>query len=158
MTAMEQARAWWFARSVRERWMLSGLGLILVLVVFWYGLLTPLRGAAEAAADRRARAATALAMTEDLVRQNAGARPGSNRSLSELVDATATAAGVAIDRRREDAGGRLTVWVGAVEPASLMQWILALRKTHGVAVTAFAATKADAASLGVEISFARTTP
>ncbi|MBI2249275.1 MAG: type II secretion system protein M, partial [Brevundimonas diminuta] len=112
----------------------------------------------EAAADRRARAATALAMTEDLVRQNAGARPGSNRSLSELVDATATAAGVAIDRRREDAGGRLTVWVGAVEPASLMQWILALRKTHGVAVTAFAATKADAASLGVEISFARTTP
>ena len=153
MTPTQRAGAWWLARSRRERWMLAGLGLILAALVAWYGLLTPLRWAAGEAADRRARAVANLALTEDLAPAPGGRRPAPSRPLAEVVDASAAASGIMIDRRREEADGRLTVWIGAVDPKTLMQWIVNLRKGHGVAVAALTATKADAAHLEVEIAF-----
>ncbi|MFA7261707.1 MAG: type II secretion system protein GspM [Caulobacter sp.] len=156
MSAAERLRTWWFERSGRERWMLAGLGLVLALLLIWYGMLTPLRWAAGEAADRRARAVAGLAMTQDMVRESAGRRPGPARSLAEVVDLTAAATGVEINRRRQDADGRLTIWIDAVDPKTLMQWIVILRRAHGVAVTALTATKADAANLEVEIAFVGT--
>jgi type II secretory pathway component PulM len=136
--------------------MLAGLGLVLAVLLIWYGVLTPLRWAAGEAAERRARAVAGLALTQDMARESAGGRPKPARSLAAVVDASAAAAGVVIDRRREEADGRLTIWIGAVDPKTLMQWIVILRRGHGVAVTALTATRADAASLEVEIAFVGT--
>lgn len=156
MSAMVGLRTWWFERSGRERWMLAGLGLVLTLLLIWYGVLTPLRWAVGEAADRRARAVAGLALTQDMTRASVGGRAGPARSLAEVVDGSAAATGIVIDRRRQDADGRLTIWVDAVDPKTLMQWIVILRRAHGVAVTALTATKADAANLEVEIAFVGT--
>lgn len=153
MTVKDRAMTWWLGRSVRERWMLAALGVVLAGVFGWYGVLTPLRWGADAAADRRARAAAALALTADFERAGGERRAPASGSLAAIVDASAAAAGVTIDRRREDAGGRLTVWIGAIDPKTLMQWIVNLRRGHAVGVVAMQATKVDGAALEVEISF-----
>lgn len=153
MTTKDRALAWWFARSERERWLLAAMAAMLALVMVWYGVVAPLRWASDAAVDRRERAGSGLALTANLAPGPAGKRSTSPQTLAQIVDASAAASGIAIDRRREDADGRLTVWIGAVEPKTLMQWIVNLRKGHGVAVVALTASKVDASSLEVELSF-----
>lgn len=156
MSATERLRTWWFERSGRERLMLEGLGLVLALLLTWYGILTPLRWAAGEAADRRARAVAGLALTQNMAPASVGGRPGAARSLTQVVDSSAAATGVVIDRRRQDADGHLTIWIDSVDPKTLMQWIVILRRAHGVAVTGLTATKADAASLQIEIALVGT--
>ena len=67
----------------------------------------------------------------------------------------AAASGIVIERRREEGDGRLTVWITAVQPRILMQWISGLRTGHGVSVVGMSAAKADASSLTVEVTFER---
>src|SRR5690606_24039659 len=49
-----RAVAWWYARAPRERWMLTGMCAAIAAFVAWYGLLGPLQGVRQAAADRHA--------------------------------------------------------------------------------------------------------
>ncbi len=155
MTALNQARAWWLGRSDRERLMLGGLAVVLAALVAWYGVVTPLRRAADVMADRRARAEAGLALAKAALGPG-GRRPAAAAGpLAATVDASAAAAGIAIERRREDADGRLTVWIASIEPQVLMQWLVTLRDGHGVTVAALSAAKTDRASLEVEIAFSR---
>jgi general secretion pathway protein M len=154
---LDSARQWWGVRSPRERWMLGGLAVVLTGVVGWYGVVAPAGTLADWASARRTEAASDLAMVETAARAPAGpvAAPAAGKSLAAVVTDAAGPAGVQVERHREDAGGRVTVWVSAVEPRVLMQWITALRTGQGVAVVGMTATKADAAALEVEVSFAR---
>lgn len=156
MTDLRQLRAWWAERSPRERLMLQGLGLVLGLLLLWYGVISPLRAGVDWAREQRLEAASDLALVEAAARASTGrVALSSDERLGTIIDATAAATGIAIERRREDADGRLTVWVASVEPRILMQWILTLRSGQGVAVTGMTAEKADDAGLAVEVSFER---
>lgn len=156
MTLLQTARDSWSRRSARERLMLQGLGLVLGGLLFWYGLLSPLNAARDWARAGRVAAMADLAAVNALARAPAdGARRPAGRELAGLIDVAAAASGIVIERRREDGDGRLTVWIAAVQPRILMQWINGLRTAHGVSVTGFSAAKADAGALAVEVSFER---
>ena len=154
MTLLRTARNAWALRTPRERLMLQGLAVVLGGVLFWYGLLTPLDAARDWARAERQAAAADLAAVTALARGGAvRAAPSSGRGLAGVVDVAAAASGIVIDRRREEADGRLTVWITAVQPQILMQWIIGLRTAHGVSVVGMSASKLDAGSLTVEVSF-----
>lgn len=156
MMFLGQAQAWWLGRSDRERLMLGGLGIVLAALIGWYGVVAPLSRASAALHAQRQEAEADLALASAAAGRTAG-RPSteSSRSLAAIVDASTAAVGIAIERRREDADGGLTVWIASVEPGLLMQWILALRTGQGVAVSALAVSRADASSLEVEIALSR---
>lgn len=155
MTMLQAARDFWAQRTGRERVMLQGLGVILGGVLLWFGVLSPLNAARDWARAERQSAAADLAAINALTRAGAsrGATQPAGRGLAGVVDVAAAAAGIVIERRREEADGRLTVWITAVQPRILMQWISGLRTGHGVSVVAMSAAKADASSLTVEVSF-----
>lgn len=148
---MEQVTFWWNGRTARERIMLAILAAVLALAVGWYGVIAPLGAWAGAAETRRAEAAHALARAEAAAAALAARKPAAPGALARAVDASAQAAGVAIARRREDADGRLTVWIDGVEPRLLMQWLMLLRQGHGVGVAAMTASKGEA-GLQVQVS------
>lgn len=156
MTILDRVQAWWLGRSDRERLLLGGLGIVLAALIGWYGIVTPLGRAAALVDAQRQEAESGLALAKAAAGRSAG-RPsaGSSRSLAAIVDASAAAVGIAIERRREDADGSLTVWIPSVQPGLLMQWILALRTGQGVAVSALVVSRADASSLEVEIALSR---
>lgn len=154
MTLLQTARDAWARRSARERLMLQGLAIVLGGLLFWYGALAPLNAARIWTRDERQAAVADLAAVEALARGGEAGRSGrpSGRGLAGVVDVAAAASGIVIERRREEADGRLTVWIAAVQPRILMQWISGLRTGHGVSVVGMSAAKADAGSLAVEVS------
>lgn len=154
MTLLQTARDVWAQRTGRERLMLQGLGVVLGGLLLWYGVLTPLNMAKGWARAERQAAAADLAAIQALSRVGTvrGSQPV-GRGLAGVVDVAAAASGITIERRREEGDGRLTVWITAVQPRILMQWISGLRTGHGVSVVGMSAAKADDSSLTVEVSF-----
>lgn len=148
----------WALRSPRERTMLLLMGLAIFLVVAWYGVIQPLGHAVEAS-QRRARDAAGLLAQVDAV-SHGGFSPGAaaaeaRQPLAAVLDASAQAAGVTIDRRREETDGRLTVWLTSVEPTVMMSWLTALAQAHGVAVTDVTASRLDGGLLEAQITLER---
>ncbi len=157
MTLLQTARDFWSLRSPRERLMLKGLGVVLAGLLLWFGVLSPLNAATAWARAGRQAAAADLAAVNALARVGTARAPHpAGRGLAGVVDVAAAASGIVIERRREEGDGRLTVWIAAVQPRILMQWISGLRTGHGVSVVGMSAAKADASSLTVEVTFERT--
>ncbi|MDP2260276.1 MAG: type II secretion system protein GspM [Caulobacter sp.] len=158
MSLLQTAHDFWSLRSPRERVMLGGLGVVLAGLLLWFGVLAPLNMAGGWARAERQAAAADLAAVNALARGGAtpGATQAAGRGLAGVVDVAAAASGIVIERRREEADGRLTVWIAAVQPRILMQWISGLRSGHGASVVGMSAAKADASSLAVEVTFERT--
>ncbi|MBX3479204.1 MAG: type II secretion system protein M [Caulobacter sp.] len=160
MTAfLDSLRTAWTARSPRERIMLTGLGLIIALVVGWYGMVQPLAHGVAASEQRARRAAAMLADLEAAARAG-GASPGAvaaeaRQPLTAVVAATAQAAGVTVDRRREEPDGRLTVWLTGVSPTVMMTWLTALAQAHGVAVSDITASRLDNGLIEAQITLER---
>lgn len=153
MTLLQTARDFWSLRTPRERLLLQGLGIVLAGLLLWFGVLTPLNAASGWARAERQAAAADLAAVNALAR--GGATPAAGRGLAGVVDVAAAASGIVIERRREEGDGRLTVWLTAVQPRILMQWISGLRTGHGVSVVGMSVAKADASSLTAEVTFER---
>ncbi len=136
-----RAVAWWYARAPRERWMLTGMCAAIAAFVAWYGLLGPLQGVRQAAADRHADALMDAAEIEHaLAAIAASGRPAGDTlsadALQRLVTDSAGAAGISFDRRGETANGGLEVGVDAVAAGTLFNWLDGLRLEHGVAPVA----------------------
>ncbi|MBI1406999.1 MAG: type II secretion system protein M [Caulobacter sp.] len=149
----------WAARSPRERTMLMIMGLILLLVLGWYGVAQPLSRGVTASEQRARRAAAMLSDLEAAARVGGispgAAAAGARQPLTAVVDATAQAAGVTVDRRREETDGRLTVWLTGVSPTVMMTWLTALAQAHGVAVTDITASRLDNGLIEAQITLER---
>jgi len=64
---MNRVQAIWMSRSRREQIMLAGLGLLLIAIIGWYGVLQPLkRWQSDTAFDRQAAEARQLRMTRQI--------------------------------------------------------------------------------------------
>lgn len=130
---------WWGGRTVRERRLLSGLGAVLALMAFWYGLLAPLNRLAGHERIHHAQAAASLAQAEALSQSVARIermRAGGGRvgGAAEHVRAAAGAAGVGIVREQPQADGGVEVWTEPVAAKALFAWLSGLQGEYGVGV------------------------
>ncbi|HYG25315.1 MAG TPA: type II secretion system protein GspM [Caulobacteraceae bacterium] len=153
--SLASMKVWWAGRTVREQWMLRGLAAVLAAVVAWYGVLTPLQAWRAAAAERRQEAARELAEVNAGIQALRQSKPSAagGQDVSAVVESSAASAGIVISRRREAEDARLTVWIDAVPSRTLMQWLLLLRQSHGVAVSELAASTTEG-GLQAEVTFA----
>ncbi|HQR89734.1 MAG TPA: type II secretion system protein GspM, partial [Caulobacter sp.] len=131
---IDAARQWWLSRSDRERALLAVMLVAVLGVVGWYGVISPLRSAAEDSQQRVETAARKLASLKAASRENAP-QPGQSAAAPQvLVEASAIKAGVPIARRRQDANGQFTIWITAIDARTLLPWVAAVEREGGVTV------------------------
>ena len=150
-------RAAWEARSRREQVMLAVMGLALLLVVGWFAVLVPLNGAVKGSEARLRKAGERFAQL-DAAARTGGLPVTAGQPLQTVVEASATAAGLTLDRRREEADGRLTVWLSGADPGLVMGWLTSLARAQGVAVSEMTASRTDGGLLEAQITLGRATP
>lgn len=158
---MNALRTWWQAREPRERIMVSVMLVAIAAFVAWYGVLSPLRHARDAAQARYLRAVAALAETESTLAtlgQARGTRPAvRGAAFADRIVDSAGAAGVAISRRDTDADSSLVLGIDGVAANTLFAWLDALRRDHGIAPLALEIDKRDG-RLRAELRFAPAPP
>lgn len=127
------------ARTAREQLLLAGLGLIVVLMAIWFGLLAP---AIDGRAEATRRYVSAVEGYETILDQTARYRalaastaPEAEREpLRTLADRSARERGLSISRVQPLEDGRLGVWMEDADADALMAWLAALSTEQGVNV------------------------
>ncbi|MEH6677431.1 type II secretion system protein GspM [Phenylobacterium sp.] len=153
---------WWTTRSRREQILLGALAGLLLIFILWFGVASPLRGAARDAEDHLARALADEAVVDAAVTEIARlgeAAPAPTRSapVEQLVADTAAAAGLEVVRI--EAGGDGGVQAVVMGPsASVMPWIALLLAEHAIAARHLTVLKGDVGQLDVDATFAPVTP
>ncbi|RZJ18045.1 MAG: hypothetical protein EON91_06840 [Brevundimonas sp.] len=136
----------WRGRTMRERRMLGGLGLLLALFAVWYGVIAPALSWRGDAADRLGSARTRAAAVHDGLARLKGQAPGAVLPLGDveaIVRQTAQEAGVVVTTQVE--GDTLGFSVESATSAGLFGWLQTLEGQHGVTATALnIAENADA--------------
>lgn len=135
---------WLAGRTQRERWMLIGLAVVAGGILVFYGVVQPLNGWREAAAERRADAAEA---TRLIAAAEARLRPGATSDparLAEVAGPLAEAQGLAVELTPGEDGG-LAFSAQQAPTAALFSWLAALESQHGIEAVAISVTEnADA--------------
>lgn len=151
---IDRLRTAWDARSRREQVMLAVMALAILLVVGWYAVLVPLNSAVAASEVRLTKAGEQFSQL-DAAARSGGLPVTSGQPLQTVVDASAAAAGLTIDRRREEADGRLTVWLTGADPGVMMGWLTSLAHAQGIAVSEMTASRTGGDLLEAQITLGR---
>lgn len=148
-------KAQWDARSLREQRMLMGLGAVVVLMLIWFLIVSPLLAWREAAVERYADAAEDHALVTQALGGASADAPGatSSQALELAVRQSAEARGVVIVAATPGVGGSLTASVERAAPTGLFAWVADVEQ-GGAAVRAFSATENADATLQAQITFA----
>lgn len=152
---LEAARLWWSARTGRERVMLAVMAVAFVAVISWYGVLTPLATASKAGQVRVERASAQLASLRALAPVATPSASSGAAAPQAVVEAAASKVGLPIARHRQDANGRFTIWITAIDAKILLPWVAALEREGGVMVTDFTASRLDSGLVEAQVTFAR---
>jgi len=141
-----EAERFWSARNARERWLLGGGGLLVLVVLPYVAIWEPLveRRAylQDRVAEQRQDLAWMRSAAEEIQARNgesASAEPVTDeRSLLSLVDRAARDAGIddQLSRAQPDGDGTLRVWMDRVPFDELMGWLDGLQRAAGVEVAA----------------------
>lgn len=146
---------WWQSLAPRERVLLGGAAVFLMLVGIWAGLLDPawqrnqaLRLQLEAKQALLAEVDTLASEAQTLRRSGRPAQslpPG--RSILEVTTASARAAGLqqAIRRMVPESGTRLRLQFDRVAFDRVIAWLEQLERQHGIAVQSISVEKLDTA-------------
>ena len=141
---MKALTDWLAGRTPRERWMLIGLAVVAGGILVFYGVVQPLNGWREAAAERRADAAEA---TRLITAAEARIQPGPASDparLAEVAGPLAEAEGLTVELSPGEAGG-LAFSAQQAPTAALFGWLAALESQHGIEAVAISVTEnADA--------------
>jgi type II secretory pathway component PulM len=133
-------RAWLDSLEQRERLVLSSGAVLVVLIVSWFFIWTPLR---SGAADLDDAVAEKHQMLATLQRAQAlggsapvGAVGAATQSLVLLVDQTHRSHGLirTLSRNQPDGADGIRVTFQAASFDSLVTWLVALQRSYGVAV------------------------
>ena len=135
---------WLAGRTPRERAMLAGLAVVAGGILIFYGVVQPLNGWREAAAERRAEASEAtrlIAAAEARIQPGATSDPA---RLAEVAGPMAEAQGLAVELS-PGADGGLAFSAQQAPTAALFGWLAALESQHGMEAVAISVTEnADA--------------
>ncbi|MEE8250051.1 MAG: type II secretion system protein M [Gammaproteobacteria bacterium] len=133
-------RAWFDSLEQRERIVLSAGAVLVVLIVAWTFIWTPLRNGAAELDDSVAEKHEMLA-TLQRARVLGGSAPSgvaaaATQSLVLLVDQTHRAHGLTgtLSRNQPDGTDGIRVTFQAASFDSLVSWLVALQRSYGVAV------------------------
>ena len=141
---MRAVTDWLAGRTPRERAMLIGLAVVAGGILLFYGVVQPLYGWREAAAERRAEAAEAtrlIAAAEARIQPGATSDPA---RLAEVAGPLAEAQGLAVELSPGEDGG-LAFSAQQAPTAALFGWLAALESQHGMEAVAISVTEnADA--------------
>lgn len=127
---------WWRGRSGRERGLIAGMGIALLVYALVAGVAQPMLGARAAALAAIARADAALARLDASPEGAAvSVRATVGQPVTAVLADTAPEFGLTILRiEPEGAGARLTI--GDAGFAEVLEWIAALEREHGLRLTA----------------------
>lgn len=136
---IETLRTAWAERSAREQWLLAGLSAIILILVLWYLLVSPLMGfrnearAAYVDSVERYRSLSAGIARYEVLYISADLRAASdNRPLRTIVAERAADLNLSLSRMVPDDQGRLNVWTESAEAPRLMQWLADLEQQHAI--------------------------
>ena len=148
---------WWRDRTLRERWLLAIMAVLLAGLLLWLGALRPLAAAREAAQARGQRALASLAQVERQAQsiRTAAGRPASTMPLAEQVSARLSAAGLAAEQLSASGDGRVSVRLAAVRAPVLLGWLAALQAGDGLIVERLDARRNSDGSVMADISLRR---
>lgn len=144
---------WWTGRTPRERTLLGVMAALIVAVFGWYGLVAPLKTAAEDARERQAEAARTLAETRAAAARlrPTGRAPAGAEALQATLDEAAAGAALALDRRQVN-GRAVTVWADAADARAVMSWLATLER-RGVRPDRLSVVRGDAGRVELEAAF-----
>nr|WP_313632220.1 type II secretion system protein GspM [Brevundimonas naejangsanensis] len=125
-TSFSSIVALWDGRSLRERRMLAVMGVLVLGVIAWLGVVRPLDGWRADQARARVAAERQMAQVQTAVAQR-GARPTEAVDLQALVASTALTAGVQPTLGMSE-GGRLGFRLERVTTAQAFGWLAALEE------------------------------
>ncbi|HAO33650.1 MAG TPA: type II secretion system protein M [Candidatus Competibacter sp.] len=147
-------KAWWDGISNRERALVAGGALSMLLLLFYLAIWQPFqanhRRLRQNVAEQRADLAWMRQAAAEVKRLNAAAaRPADNRSLLTLVDQTARAAGLgaALKRVAPQGDDKLSAQLDAVEFDKLVPWLGVLEHDHRVSLVSFSADRTETPGL-----------
>ena len=133
-------KTWFDSLEQRDRMVLAAGAVLVVLIVAWAFIWTPLRsGAAElddAVAEKHQLLATLLRAQALSGPAQAGAGAAATQSLVVLVDQTHRAHGLTgtLTRNQPDGTDGIRVTFQAASFDALVNWLVALQRSYGVAV------------------------
>lgn len=128
-------KEWWTGLSLREQALIGLAGAILVILIGWYGIVSPLLTARSDARVERQAAASDLAQVERLlaVRRaqmplsagvtSAGRAPYSGDAFKTEVTRAAQSAGLSISRLQGGDAGRFSLVFEQVDARQLYYWM-----------------------------------
>jgi general secretion pathway protein M len=152
-------KSWWRERSDREQRLLAAMGVLLVVVVGWLGVIRPLDLATAAARERHARAVVALADLQELRDRAAKAtnRPQLplDETLAPFVTRSATDAGMTVERLEAEGAHQVKINISAVRPAAFFGWAQRLEVQHGLVVHQLAAFRNVDTTIAVQLTVRR---
>jgi general secretion pathway protein M len=157
--AFDSLKDWWSTRTQRERWMLAGMGALIVALLFWYGLLRPLQGLSAEAKDRHAVAIATLTEAQALKAgiDAAGAGPATLDDLAGLARAAAAEAAIGLVREEPGAAGSIELWTEPVEARTLFAWLSVLQ-AKGVGVRALETHRGEDGLVEARLALGGSTP
>lgn len=136
-TLLTPLRTSWSERTGREQALLAGLGVFVLVLVLWYGVMSP----AFAWRDQAERTHNAAVedyerLLSDLARYRVlAASANTSRSsvpLRSLVGRSANERELAITRVQPLEDGGLSVWMDSTPADKMMAWLLDLSREEGV--------------------------
>lgn len=157
-------KAWFESLDLRERRLLIGGGVLLLVLLLYVGIWEPLVNKVDSLRTSTAEQQTVLAemrqMALEVKRLGGGkrsaARPASGRSLLSLVDSTAKSAqlGDALKRVQPDGEHRVQVWLEGVSFDQLVNWLVTLEQRQGIrAVSSVFEAKDEAGRIDARLVF-----
>ena len=134
---MSDLRAWFTARSLRERRLLLAMVALLVVTILWAGIIIPVRDGLDTSRARYDDAVVRLATARsdvDAIKAS-GRRPALTASLADTVRALADQAGFEIATLDEQGAGRIHVTIQSAKPGVFSGWLAEL-ESRGVLIDA----------------------
>jgi type II secretory pathway component PulM len=143
----------WADRPLREQVMIGALGILIVLLIDWYGLWLPMTHMAAAAEARVAQAASRLAEMDGEV-SALSAKARNIGDLEAFVAQSAASARLNLVRRRKDGQNDLTVWISGAESRVFFAWAKVLGDS-GIGVVNLMATSGEGGKMEIEAALSR---
>lgn len=139
---IERMKDRWAAFSVREKWLVGIMLVLIALVFLWLAIVRPVQGGLQAAKDHHNAAIerhAAIRTRVEAIQRLSGQRPPDlGAPLDVVISQSAGEAGLTLDRNDPQGDGRVSISIGQARPAAFFGW-LSQMEAMGIEVEALSA-------------------